>query len=187
MTDLSPITALGDAAPRQTSFGALTIQENAGLGLASLYLRKGQTAPAPFGMRLPEVSGAVQAGDYGAFWTGPGQWMIELPNRAEADVAALVLAEATEASVSEQTHGFVAFEITSKAGADPLEALLSKLIDIDTAALGPGRVVRTGLEHMTVFVIRRAEDRLAVLGMRSFAGALWHALETTCQRLESKT
>ncbi|NVK59193.1 MAG: sarcosine oxidase subunit gamma, partial [Rhodobacteraceae bacterium] len=77
MTDLFPVTALGDSAPRNARFGALTLSENAGLALASLALRKGQAAPAPFGLALPEVARAVSSGPHGAFWTGRGQWMIE--------------------------------------------------------------------------------------------------------------
>lgn len=184
MTDMTPITALGGTLPRVATYGALTLTEHSALGLASLALRKGQEAPTPFGLVLPEVSGALQQGGYGAFWTGRDQWMIELPGMAEADVAAMVLKEAPGCSVSEQTDGFVAFEIVSVGGAQPLTALLTKLVNIDPGTLGPGRVVRTVLEHMTVFVIRRADDRLAVLGMRSFAAALWHALEAAARRLE---
>ena len=38
---------------------------------------------------------------------------------------------------------------------------------------------------MSVFVIRRSEDRLAVLGMRSAAGTLWHVLDAAAKRLET--
>lgn len=51
----------------------------------------------------------------------------------------------------------------------PLEALLSKLVNIDPADLGPGRATLTGLEHMSCFVIRRGDAHVAVLGARSSA------------------
>jgi sarcosine oxidase subunit gamma len=35
---------------------------------------------------------------------------------------------------------------------------------------------------MSVFVIRRAPDRLAILGMRSAAETLWHVIETASRR-----
>ncbi|PJE33808.1 sarcosine oxidase subunit gamma, partial [Pseudooceanicola lipolyticus] len=57
MTDLSPLTALGAAAPRRQSFGALTIWENADMALASLALRRGGTPPQPFGLTLPAAAG----------------------------------------------------------------------------------------------------------------------------------
>lgn len=185
MTDLLPVTALGDSAPRSETFGPLRLSENAGLALASLALRKGQVAPAPFGLTLPDVAQAVTSGAIGAFWTGRGQWMIEGEGKAESDFAAALKAQAPGCSVTEQTDGFVAFEIVSEAGAAPLEALMSKLVNIDPKTLGSGCCTRTGLEHMTVFLIRRSETRLAVIGMRSLAGSLWHALSQAARRLEN--
>lgn len=184
LTDLTPITALGATAARSESFGTLTIAENADLGLASLALRKGQSAPQPFGLALPGVGEVVSSGDYGAFWTGRDQWMFEATGKAEVNFAAMLKAEAPECSVTEQTDGFTAFEIASSQGAAPIEALMRKLVNIDPKAFGPGQVVRTGLEHMTVFLIRRADDRLVVIGMRTLAGSLWHALAVAARRLE---
>ncbi len=184
MTDLTPITALGATVARAESFGALTITENAGLGLASLALRKGQSAPQPFGLPLPAVGKAVSMGDYAAFWTGRDQWMIEAADKAEVDFAALLKAEAPDCSVTEQTDGFTAFEISSTQGPAPIEALMRKLVNIDPKAFGAGQATRTGLEHMTVFLIRRSDDHLAVIGMRTLAGSLWHALAVAARRLE---
>ncbi|MBN9888207.1 sarcosine oxidase subunit gamma [Salipiger abyssi] len=184
MTDLLPVTAMGDSAPRSESFGPLTLSENAGLALASLALRQGQDAPTPFGLTLPDVARAVTSGELGAFWTGRGQWMIEAEGKAESDFAAALKAEAPGCSVTEQTDGFVVFEVVSEAGTAPLEALMSKLVNIDPKTLGPGCCTRTGLEHMTVFLVRRSETRLAVIGMRSLAGSLWHALSQAAHRLE---
>ncbi|GHG78773.1 sarcosine oxidase subunit gamma [Pseudodonghicola xiamenensis] len=185
MTDLTPVTALGGTVPRSEVFGALSITENAGLALASLSLRQGQLAPAPFGLVLPDVSQTVSTGGYGAFWTGRDQWMIEAEGQGDSDFAARLKAEVPEATVTEQTDGFAAFEIQSSAGAAPIEALMHKLVNIDPKALGVGRATRTGLEHMTVFLIRRADDRLAVIGMRTLAGSLWHALAVAARRLEA--
>ncbi|TNE66757.1 MAG: sarcosine oxidase subunit gamma [Rhodobacteraceae bacterium] len=184
MTDLTPITALGGTVARTEVFGALTISENAGLGLASLSLRAGQEVPQPFGLMLPGVGKAVSMGDYAAFWTGRGQWMIEAAGKAEVDFAAMLKSEVPECSVTEQTDGFTAFEIASTQGAGSIEALMNKLVNIEPKAFGPGQATRTGLEHMTVFLIRRAEDRLAVIGMRTLAGSLWHALAVAARRLE---
>ncbi|TIV87535.1 MAG: sarcosine oxidase subunit gamma, partial [Mesorhizobium sp.] len=92
-----------------------------------------------------------------------------------------------DCAVTEQTDGWIAFEIVSRAGTAPLEALLSKLVNIDFADFGPGRATRTGLEHISCFVIRRSETHVAMLGARSFAGSLWHALETAAQRVRENT
>ncbi|QUS37148.1 sarcosine oxidase subunit gamma [Falsirhodobacter algicola] len=182
MTDLSPMTALGAATARVEVFGPLTVAEETGLGLASLALRRGGAAPA--GLPLPGPGGWQAGETYCAFWTGPDQWMIEAPGRAEADIAAEVKRAAPAASVTEQTDAWAVFEITSAAGGGPIRALLSKLVNVDVQTLESGAATRTGLEHMSVFVIRRAEDRLAVLGMRSAAGTIWHALAAAAARIE---
>ncbi|MBA84504.1 sarcosine oxidase subunit gamma [Thalassobius sp. S69A] len=179
MTDLTPITALGGPAARVASFGSVSLTENTGLALASL---AGAADVAPMGLDLPPVGGAVSAGGYGAFWTGPSQWMIEAAGRAETDFAAALQAQAPDCVVTEQTDGFVCFEITAPGAG--LTGLLQKLVNLDPKTLGPGRAVRTGLEHMTVFLIRRSDTQLAVIGMRSLAETLWHALSVAARRLE---
>lgn len=191
MTDLTPICALGAEAPQQARFGALHLAENPGLGLASLALRRGQSAADPAlpgltlpGLVLPGPGGWAGTAGLAAFWTGPDMWMIEGPGQAEADFAAQVKAWAPGASVTEQTDAWAVIEIASSAGAAPLEALLARLVNIDLAGFGPGRAMRTGLEHLSVFVIRRAEDRVAVLAMRSAAETVWHALTTVARRQE---
>lgn len=184
MTDLSPIPALGGTSARITNIGALALSENTGLGLAALALRRGSAQPVPMGLALPGP-GLWHAGNgVAAFWTGPGQWMIEGEGRAEEDFARAVKLAAPDCSVTEQTDGFVAFEVVSSAGAAPIERLCEKLVNVDLGRFGPGSAARTGLHHMTVFVIRRAEDRLALIGMRTLAGSLWHALEGAAQHLE---
>lgn len=185
MPDLTPITALGAPVPRAETFGALTISENAELALASLALRRGTAAPAPFGLTLPGPGGWVSGEGVAAFWTGPGQWMIEAPGRAGEDFAADLRRAAPGSSVTEQTDGWVAFEIGSASGALPLLRLMEKLVNLDPEGLMPGRASRTLLEHLSVYLIRRAEDRLAVLGMRSAAGSLWHALATAAARRDA--
>lgn len=183
MTDLTPITALGAATPRTTTFGALTLRENPGLALASLALRRGAVTPAPLGLALPGPGRWAAGRDVDAFWTGSGQWMVSAEGRAEEDFAAVLKAAAPGCSVTEQTDGFVAIEIASDRGGAPIVALMAKLVNLDAAAFGPGNATRTGLEHMSVFVLRRAGDSLTILGMRSLAGSLWHAIARAAQHL----
>ena len=183
MPELKPTTALGGETARAVTHGAVAIEENAGLALASLALRRDGAAPSPFGLRLPGPGLWEGNGRAAALWTGPGQWLIEGPDRAEGDFAAEVAAACPGCPVTEQTDGFVVFEVRSAAGAEPVLALMEKLVNLDAARFGPGAATRTGLAHMSVFVIRRAADRLALMGMRSAAGTLWHALETAAARL----
>ena len=183
VTDLAAITALGESAPIRAEIGALTLIENSNLALASLSVPRGQNVPMIFEMTLPEV-GQWQAGaDISAFWTAPNQWIIEGHNRANEDFAELVKRAAPDCCVTEQTDGWVAFDIFSNDGSKPIADLLEKLVNIDVNALKTGTAVRTGLHHMSVYLIRRRDDQITIFGMRSLAGALCHALETAAMRL----
>lgn len=181
MTDLTPICALGHGAPQSRRIGALVLTENTGLGLASLAVRRG-AAPPDLGLALPGPGGWATGSGIAAFWTGPDQWLVEYPDRAADDVAAELAARAPGCSVTEQTDGFAAFEIEGP-GPD-LVRLMQKLVNVDSQAFGPGSATRTGFHHMSVFVIRRTETRLAIMGMRSAAGTVWHALVEAAERLE---
>ncbi|MER9074251.1 sarcosine oxidase subunit gamma [Mesorhizobium sp. M0904] len=168
------------------SFGALDIGENPDLALASLALRRGATKPKALGLDLPGPGAWVAGQGASAFWVGPDQWMIEAEGRAKENFAAHLKETAPNFAVTEQTDGWIVLEIVSRAGTAPLEALLSKLVNIDFAQFGPGRATRTGLEHISCFVIRRSESHVAVVGSRSFAASLWHAVEMAAKRLEEK-
>jgi sarcosine oxidase gamma subunit len=85
--------------------------------------------------------------------------------------------------VTEQTDGWVAFDIFSKNGTKPIANICEKLVNIDVNALKPGTAVRTALHHMSVYLIRRRDDQITVIGMRTLAGALCHTLQTTALRL----
>ncbi len=183
MTDLSPITALGAQTLWAETAGALLMSENSNLGLASLALPKGSLQPSPFDLTLPDVGAAVSNSTYGAFWTGPNQWMIEGYEHGEMDFAADVKAQASEAYVTEQTDGWCAFDVRSSDDGAALDALLQRLVNLDPSALLPGCVARTGLHHMSVFVIRRTTDHVTLIGMRSFAHSLRHAVQKAADRL----
>lgn len=179
MPDLSPLTALGETAPATETIGALTLTEVTGTALASLAIGRGATPPQPFGLTLPGP-GAWAEGDVSAIWTGPDQWLLEAPGRAEDDLAS-ELAAATGAAVTDQTDAWVIFDI-SAAEAEVLDGLLELLVNLDPASVGPGCAVPTLLHHQRVVLVRRAEGRLSVFGTRSAAGSLWHAL-TRASRL----
>lgn len=155
MTDLAPLCALGSRTPRVVTFGAIRIAENPDLVLTSVILP---------GADLPEPG----CWSDGAFWTGPDQWMLERP--------------ASEGGITtDQTDAWAVFEI--EANEPALLRLLEKLVNIDLSRFGPGHATRTGLEHMSVFVVRRSVTHIAIFAMRSAAGSVWHALEAAARRI----
>ncbi|MER5172881.1 sarcosine oxidase subunit gamma [Thioclava kandeliae] len=179
VTNLIALTALGGDAPRSETLGALTLTERPDIALASLAVRRGQSLSELAGLALPEPGQLAQGAGLTAFWAGQGQWMIEAEARAEEDVAAWVKAQAPGASVTEQTDGWVAFDITG-AG---LDALLERLVNLPDTAKATGMATRTGLHHMSVFLLRLAPDHCRIWGMRSYAGSLWHTLLEAAARL----
>ena len=181
MTDLIATTALGAPAPRSATFGALRLAENPGLALASVARRRGAALPKPLGLSLPEP-GYWQGGNVvSVFWAAPGQWMILAEGRADTDFALTVSQSAPDASVTEQTDGWVAFDLN--APAELIARLLEKLVNLPPEAVAPGRATRTVCDHMGIYVIRPTESHLLVLGMRSAAASLWHRLETVAARI----
>lgn len=183
MTDLMAITALGAVAPYEFQIGGLVIRENTELALASLSLGRGQGAPTILGTSMPDVGQWLAGPEVSAFWTAPKQWFIEGQGRAHEDFAAIVKAAAPDCAVTEQTDGWVAFDVYSNDGFKPLEGLLEKLVNIDLNGFGVGTALRTGLHHMSVYLIRRSDTHVTIMGMRTFAAALCHALESTAVRL----
>lgn len=183
MTDLRPATAFGSDRQRRVRKGGLLLTENPDIALASLALRRGAALPAPFGIALPEPGMWVVKGPVSAFWTGPDQWMLAADGRAETDFSSELAALCSGCSVTEQTDGFAIFDMSGDAGEDTVHALLSRLVNLDPMRFPAGSATRTGLEHMSVFVIRRDPAHLRILGMRSAAATLWHALEAAVLRL----
>lgn len=184
MTDLTPITALGATAPRTQSYGAYTLRENSELALVSLAVAGDATPPAPFGLNLPKPGHCALHGDYTAFWTSPDQWMITAEDLGQTDFAATVHAEVPRARLTEQTDGWAAFEVKAESE-DQISALLARVANVPADQLATGKAVRTGFEHMSLFLIRRAPTQITVIVMRTLAVPLWDALETILQRLEA--
>lgn len=131
MTDLVATSAFGPTEAHAETHGPVRMIERMDIGLASLALRKGQAAPQVFGAALAEP------GKFGAgsIWMAPGQWMIERPDAADADMAALVLAEAPGCSVTEQTDGWVIIDLETHASA--MDSLLERLVNLPKDAVAP--------------------------------------------------
>ncbi|MGI3164109.1 sarcosine oxidase subunit gamma [Pseudooceanicola sp. 200-1SW] len=182
MTDLIPMGALGTPEPARAQFGALSLGENAALMLIAVATRPGTPAPHPLGLRLPGPGLWSQGQGAAAFWTGPGQWMIETDVPDHAERLRDAIRSAPGARLTDQSDGWVCVEVTSDAGAAPIRALLERLVNLAPDQIAPGHATRTLLHHLGCVLIRRAEDRLAVLAPRSSAASLWHALCETAER-----
>lgn len=177
---LHALTALGQLAPQTHQVGPYRIEERFDVALASLAIRRGreadvEAAASAAGIPLPEPARYQAGSPYSSFWVAPEMWMVEAPFESHEDIVAAVKPVFGEAaSVTEQTDAWVRFDLS----APDLAPLLEKLSNIDFRRAPDGYATRTVIEHMGCYLIRRAENRLSVIGARSSAAALWHALET---------
>ena len=180
---LKPMTPLGHGTPRIVTVGPVTIAEVDSFALASLAARLGREAEVErmaTSAHVPLPGPGRHAADtlYASFWLGPQQWMIEAPIDSHEDIAAILrTAFADAASLTEQTGAWARFDVT----APDLPALFVRLSAFDLVAHGPGSATRTVIDHLGCYVIVRAIDRLSVLGPRSSAHSLHHALIKAAQ------
>ncbi|ATG37688.1 Sarcosine oxidase gamma subunit (plasmid) [Phaeobacter piscinae] len=186
MHKLAPLSPLGSDTPRVDTIGNLTVSEVTDRALASVAARKDQE-PAlraalaeAYEMELPEVGGSSQAGTLSVFWTGPDQWMVSGPyDQHELLARDLKQVAGATASVVEQTDGWCRFDVAGAALCD----LFERLSNAPVRDMKPGCVIRGTLEHLGVFLWRLDEDRMAVLGPRSSAASLHHALITAARSI----
>ncbi len=182
--DLKPITALGGTDPRVDTVGSVTLTENPGLALASVAARMGREAACKD--HLKSVIGAVpgpgecQLNDPEAgFWMSPDMWMVGAPFDTHEDLASQLKKRFGDtASVTEQTDGWCCFDLRG-AG---MENVMERLCPINMRAMQTGQAQRTSIDHLGCFVLRRdPADWVRILGPRSSAASLHHALLTAMQ------
>ena len=180
---LTPLTALGARAPRVDRIGAVEIAENPDLALASLAARRGASVEGRLPVTLPGPGGYARGDGIGALWLGPDAWMIEAPLRPGDDLSDRLKSQlGATASVTDQTDAWVCFDIdAADAG-----ALFERLCILDTRAMDAGNGGRSVIEHVGCLIIcRDANRRFSVLGPRSSAGSLHHALAAAAAALAS--
>lgn len=185
MHDLIAVTPLGGTSAKTEYFGDFQIAECPDWAMASVATRAGsekEIAPLAkklFGFALPDPACSAAKTPFTALWIGPEQWMIEAPHESHENLAAQIknaLGEA--ASVTEQTDGWVRFDLTGAGCHDVLE----RLCNANTRAMTNGAVTRTRLEHLGCFVVCRVVDtHFSVMGPRSSAGSIHHGLVTAAK------
>ncbi len=183
MHDLKPLTPLGGVAPRSDMIGPATLTEVVDVALGSVAARLGREEATRailsdvIGTEAPAPSRHV-GGSLSAFWTGPDQWMIEAPFATHEDLARDLAARfGSNASVTEQTDAWCRFDLKG----DDLPRVLELLCNADVATWQGGEVQRTVVEHLGCFVLCRNPGHYSIIGPRSSAGSLHHALTLACR------
>jgi len=176
--DLIATPALGITAQ---TIGSVTITENTGVALASIAARRGKSTVCAKVLKsilgaVPDIGKAILHDPEAGFWMGPDQWMIGAPMETHEDLADQLKAKfGVDASITEQSGGWVVFDVIGKNMPDMCEILCN----IPIRKMEAGDVQRTMIHQLGCFVIRRAAvDHIRILGPRSSAGSLHHALIT---------
>ena len=104
--------------------------------------------------------------------------MVEAPYATHEDITAIlkpIFAEA--ASLTEQTDAWARFDVKG----DRLPAMFERLCNLDLATQGAGAATRTMMEHLGVYIFIRTPNHISILGPRSSAASLYHALTTAAK------
>jgi len=175
---LNPISPLLSKKPIRKEFGPYSIEEVTSNALASYSLRKGTERDAKKNVEqfmagpLPDAMSS-KFGKISSFWIGPSQWMIEASIDTYEDLAGeLTQISAGTASVTEQTDAWCRFDLMGDNLADPL----SLLCNVDVPSFEGGEVTRCQMDHMGCFLICRDLTNISILGPRSAAESLYHAI-----------
>lgn len=188
MHSLAALTPLGSPLPKTEQIGTLEISEITDRALASVTQRMGKdqafatAATAIFATAaLPPPGEWQQAEVYSLIWTGPDQWFIEAPFASHEDIAQILKAGlGGSASVTEQTDGWVRFDVQGARVVD----LLERLCPAPSRRMQTGAATRTLLEHMGCLLICRETARhFSLLAPRSYAKSLAHALTAAARSL----
>lgn len=187
MHDLAALTPLGGAQPRTDRVGDITITEVTDRALASVSRRNGKAAEfnaaaaGLFGTDLPGPGHWAAGTVWTLIWTAPDQWFAEAPFATHEDIAAITKqAFGDSASVTEQTDGWVRFDLEGPTVID----LLERLCPVPARSMPTGAATRSVIEHIGSFVIcREAGRHFSVLAPRSFAGSMHHALAAAARSI----
>ncbi|WP_245990340.1 sarcosine oxidase subunit gamma [Tabrizicola piscis] len=177
MADLRAMTALGADAAQTVAIGPLVVTERFDVALASVAARRGRdlaTAASAAGVPLPGPGRHQSAAPYSAFWVAPEMWFVEAPFASHEDIVALLKAAFGDAaSITEQTDAWVILDLA----APDLAPVLERLCNVDFRAVPDGYATRTVIDHLGCYLVKHGPGAARVLGPRSSAASLLHAVE----------
>ena len=160
----------------------VVITERAGLGLATVAVRKGQDAGLKasvreaYGVALPPNSTMVQGKDLSFIGYGPGQWLAVSPTLGNETLAADLSTRLRGlASISDQSGGRAVIRLSGPHARDVLAKGLA--IDLDPRAFPPGSAATSTISHMGV-QLWQGEDAQGydIAIFRSFSESFWRWL-----------
>ena len=180
LPEMTPKRPLGGDGSQSESYGGVTLIENTGLALATFAARHGKESAAQgalaewIGSDLAGP-GRMTTGNTGCFWIAPDQWMVWAPHDEHEFLAdELVDLSGGSASVTEQNDAWCCFDLRGPG----LFSVFELLCPMNVRGATGGEAQRTTIHHLACFVLVRTPENIWVLGPRSAAGSLHHALLT---------
>ncbi|WP_330647243.1 MULTISPECIES: hypothetical protein [Thioclava] len=175
MTDARTADTIAAQTVRETRVGTTVLSERSDMALISLGVKRGAQVPVPMGVSLPGPGAWHGGRGLGAFWTGPGQWMLEAEHMSEVDMTRNLRHGMPGLSISAQGAHRVMLELVA-CDAQTVEALMARLTDLEIDSFAPGSARSAHLAGSEVFVIRRAPNRLALLVARNDSSRVWQVM-----------
>lgn len=181
MHDMAPLNALGGETLTTEIIGHVTLTEVSDLALASVAARQGseqscaENLATLLGVPAPGPNAAVLSSPYAAVWMAQDQWMVGAPFESHENIAEDLKSRfGASASITEQSDAWVTIDLTGGSVVD----LLERLCAAPARRMKAQSAQRTTIHQMGCFLICGSEDGtfFRVIGPRSSAGSLWHAL-----------
>ncbi len=183
---LNGIAGTGDRFGRRDVAPGVTITEVAGLVMALVAARKGQTPALSakvqelFGLALPDTPQRVAAGDVRAIWTGPDQWLVVFGAGGRERIGDLALSLQGLASVTDQSDSRAMIEVAGPRVRDALAK--GVMLDLHPSVFRPGDTAATLVAHIGVQVTMiDATPIYHFLVPRSFCLSFWHWLTSASE------
>jgi sarcosine oxidase subunit gamma len=171
----SPLAHLHDRFQDEEVTGdrAVALREVPFLAMVSIRIQPGSAASGrlgeALGVALPEVCGRVSsAGELGALWLGPDEWLVVAPTEPGALVAGLRNALAGDpGSVVDVSANRTTLELSGPAARQTLEKGCP--VDLHPRSFRPGTAVTTTLGRVPVLLWQTGDTTYRVLPRSSFA------------------
>jgi len=181
--DLIHLSAFAALRPVGTGRGVIA-RERIGLALASVMVRKGQTAALAaavkeqFDITLPAGPHGSGSDSISFLGTGPGRWLVTHDARAPGFVDTLSRKLEGLASVVDQSDAYGVLRLSGPALLDVLAKGVA--IDLSAPVFAAGSVAVTQIAHVGVTLWKVDEaPTIHVAVARSYAGSFLHWLEAS--------
>jgi heterotetrameric sarcosine oxidase gamma subunit len=181
--DLIPVSAFAHLRPVGSGRGVVA-RERIGLALATVMVRKGQTAALAAAVK-EQFDITLPAGPHGSgsdstsfLGTGPGRWLVTHDARTPRFVDSLSPQLEGLASVVDQSDAYGVLRLSGPALLDVLAKGVA--IDLSAPAFPAGSVAVTAIAHIgaTLWKVDEAPT-IHVVVARSYAGSFLHWLEAS--------